>query len=295
MLFSSLYTLYLFTVSDFIAVLLPQASFALFSMLSNEFVAPASPLASSAICSRMLRVILWIWLQLLVLDIANQRLPDSVAEDRINKPWRPIASCRITAEGARWLLAGSIVVNFATSYCFGVASQTLLLFTLNWIYNDLGMANTNWFTRNLLNAVGITAIGAGASGVACEGMVFLIDAAARWWLLCAAMLLTTIHAQDLYDQEGDAARQRSTVPLVYGDPVARWSVAVAVLFWSVVMPASLGSRLNGHGVNCIGTVLLGMLVAARILILRGVAEDKRTFGCWAAWTISVYSLPYLAV
>ncbi|KAI8625988.1 UbiA prenyltransferase family-domain-containing protein, partial [Xylariaceae sp. FL1651] len=294
-LLSFLYTLYLFTFSDFITVLLPQTLFALFSVLSNKFMATTPSFEVLALHYRILPVVLWIWLQLLVLDVANQRLPDSIAEDIMNKPWRPITSGRITVEGARWLLISSIVVTFATSCYFGVASEALLLFTLNWMYNDLGLANSHRLPRNLLNALGITMIGVGATSVAGKGLAFLRVPAASWSLLCAGMLVTTIHAQDIYDQQGDAARDRSTVPLVFGDTAARWSVAVGVLFWSVVMPAYLNILFYEQWVVFFGPVLLGIMVAARILTLRGIVEDKRTFGFWAAWTISIYSLPLLAL
>ncbi|KAI0145191.1 hypothetical protein GGR57DRAFT_494681 [Xylariaceae sp. FL1272] len=289
------YTLYLFTCSDFIPVLVPQTLFALFSVLSKHFVAPAPSFDGMTLHHRILRAMLWIWLQLLVLDVANQRLPDSVAEDMINKPWRPITSGRVTADGARRLLIGSITVTFATSCYFGVASETLLLFTLNWVYNDLGLANSHWFPRNLLNALGISIIGVGATKVASKDLAFLMVPAARWSLLCAGMLITTIHAQDLYDQQGDAVRNRSTVPLVFGDTPARWSVAVGVSFWSIIMPSSLNITLYEQWLLCVGPILLGILVVVRILTVRGVAEDKRTFGVWAAWTISIYSLPIMAV
>ncbi|KAI3339443.1 UbiA prenyltransferase family-domain-containing protein [Ustulina deusta] len=233
-IYESLFTLYLFTASDFGAVLLPQTLFALFSMFSGQFtVSHWQTEPQPALFTRLFRVVLWIWLQLLVLDLANQRLPDSVAEDTINKPWRPITSGRITAEGARRLLVASIAVTFAASNYLGVTSETLLLFTLNWVYNDLGLANGHWLLRNLMNALGITTIGAGATRVACNDLTFMTAPATRWWLLCGGMLMTTIHAQDMYDQQGDAVRGRSTAPLVLGDGVARWTVGAGVLFWSV--------------------------------------------------------------
>ncbi|KAJ2989843.1 hypothetical protein NUW58_g3262 [Xylaria curta] len=287
-----LFTLYLFTANDFSSVLFPQTLFALFSMLSKKFSLPSPHLeAQLSIYSRIFRVVLWIWLQLLVLDLANQRLPDSVSEDTINKPWRPITSGRITVENTRRLLLVSIGITFAVSHFLGATYETLFLFTLNWMYNDLGLANSHWLMRNLMNALGITSIGAGATRVACGDLVFLIAPAARWWLLCAGMIMTTIHAQDLYDQQGDAVRRRSTVPLVHGDSMARCSVAAGVLFWSVVMPACFNLHFRDQWVSYVGPILLGSLVTARVLILREVSEDKLTFKFWALWIVCIYSLP----
>ncbi|KAI1362008.1 UbiA prenyltransferase family-domain-containing protein [Xylaria arbuscula] len=286
----SLLTLYLFTASDFSTVLLPQTIFAFCSMFSGHFTTAswqAEP--GMAFLTRVFRVILWIWLQLLVLDVANQRLPDSVAEDTINKPWRPITSGRITTEGARQLLIASIAVTLAISNYLGVASETLLLFTFNWLYNDLGLANSHWILRNLMNALGITTIGAGATRVACHDLTFVAAPAARWWLLCGGMLMTTIHAQDLYDQEGDAVRGRSTAPLVLGDGAARWTVGAGILFWSVASDMHLRHDWAGY----FGPVILGIAITARILTLRNAPADRRTFKLWALWTVCLYSLPLL--
>ncbi|KAI1740009.1 UbiA prenyltransferase family-domain-containing protein [Xylaria scruposa] len=290
----SLLTLYLFTASDFISVLFPQTLFAFFSMFSNKFTVVSPQIEPQLpIYSRIVRVVLWIWLQLLVLDLANQRLPDSVSEDKVNKPWRPITSGRITIEGTRRLLLVSIVITFAVSHYLGATSEALLLFALNWMYNDLGLANSNWLLRNLMNALGITSIGAGATRVACSDLIFEVAPATRWWLLCAGMLATTIHAQDLYDQQGDAVRGRSTVPLVYGDRAARWSVVAGVLFWSAMFPACLNLHFREHWAGYVGPALLGMWFTARVLTLKGVSEDKRTFKVWALWTVCMYSLPIL--
>ncbi|KAI0394541.1 UbiA prenyltransferase family-domain-containing protein [Xylariaceae sp. FL0594] len=292
----SIWTLYLFTASDFNAVLYPQTLFAVLSMVSGKFTSPsweAEP--QLQFCARLLRVVLWIWLQLLVLDVANQRLPGSIAEDRINKPWRPITSGRISPDGARALLLVSIAVTLGTSVWLGVTYEALVLFMLNWMYNDLGLANDHWLLRNLMNALGITAIGAGATRVACgHDLAILFGSATRWWLMCAGVLLTTIHAQDLYDQEGDAARGRSTAPISLGDGVARWSIGVGVLFWSIAMPTSLGLRVQQDWLGYMGPGLLGIVLTARVLTLRNVAADKRTFKLWVLWTMSLYSLPLAA-
>ncbi|KAI0400730.1 UbiA prenyltransferase family-domain-containing protein [Xylaria palmicola] len=294
-IYESLLTLYLFTASDFSAVLVPQTFFAISSLLSGQFTVPNwQAEARLAFVTRLLRVVSWIWLQLLVLDLANQRLPDSIAEDVINKPWRPITSGRITPEGARRLLVASIAVTLAASSAYlGATHETLLLFMLNWMYNDLDLANSHWLLRNLMNALGITTIGAGATRVACGDLAFLLVPAVRWWLLCGAMLMTTVHAQDLYDQQGDAVRGRSTAPLVLGDGVARWTVGAGVLFWSITMPLCLGLRFEDARLGYYGPMLLGMVITVRVLMLRDVSADRRTFKLWALWTVGLYSLPLL--
>lgn len=289
-----LYTLYLITASDFVSVLIPQTMFASFSILSGRFRHDSTSIPLGVLSARLPAVVFWIWLQLLVLDLANQRLPDSVAEDRLNKPWRPIPSGRLTSSGARDLLVLSIAFTLvASALLLGGVQETLLLFSLNWLYNDLGLANSHWFLRNLLNALGITAIGAGALAVGQQGLDAPLDpdAAHRWLFLCAGLLMTTIQAQDLYDQEGDAARRRSTAPLVLGDSAARWSVAAPVLVWSLAMPALVGLRLPEHHVGYVVPACAGVALAARVLTRRSVNDDKATFRLWASWCVLLYALP----
>lgn len=296
-----LYTLYLFTASDLISVLVPQTLFASFAALSGRFAHDGARLPLGVLCACLPHVVLWLWLNLLVLDLANQRLPDSVAEDSLNKPWRPIPAGRLTPAAARHLLVCSIALTYvASALLLGGVYETLLLLALNWLYNDLGLANGHWFLHSLMNAAGLTTMGAGALTVAyhhCGGVsddetaTLYRDAAYRWFFLCACVLLTTIQAQDLYDQEGDAARHRPTAPLVWGDGATRWSVAAAVLIWSVAVPALLGLRIPGDWVAYAAPAAAGAAVAARVLLRRGVAEDKATFKVWAVWLVCLYALP----
>lgn len=283
------YVLYLFTANDFVSVLYPAALFALFSCLSGTLLTTnPHPTLFSTVC-HLPQILLWIWLNLLVLCLANQRLPDSIVEDAANKPWRPLPSHQMTATQARRVLIGAIAVTYSASWCLGGIGETLVLFTFNWIYNDLDAANEHYAARNLMNALGITCIGAGAARVGCVPGHDVSSNSWQWWLIISMVLLTTIQAQDLYDQEGDAKRGRSTVPLALGDPVARWTVAVPVMCWSVAVPAfwDVGRTTAYFFVP----MALGSLVACRILVFRNAYADRLTFKVWAVWIISLYALP----
>ncbi|KAI9676584.1 MAG: hypothetical protein M1822_008298 [Bathelium mastoideum] len=192
---------------------------------------------------------------------------------------------------ARQLLILSIVASLMTSLFLGSALEALILFLLNWMYNDLHLADDHWLFRNGLNALGITFIGIGATNVGYSHTGNLkYSAAYPWWSMCGAVLFTTIQTQDLYDQEGDTARGRSTVPLVFGDDFARWSIALPVLVWSLMLPAWIGiSEWKCY----ILPASIGTLVAGRVLALRGVAQDRRTFHAWAMWMIALYALPLM--
>lgn len=190
------------------------------------------------------------------------------------------------------MLLVSIVVTLLASLHFGGATEAMFLFTLNWMYNDLDLANRNWWLRNTMNALGITTIGAGATRIACGSSVKLDeDALHGWWIMCAAMIGTTIHGQDLYDQEGDKVRGRRTAPIVLGDAVARWTLIISVLLWSVTMPSYLGLSLHVQFAGYMLPTLLGLLVGSRLLLLRDVTSDRLTFKIWAVWTVGLYALP----
>ena len=287
-----MHTLYLFTASDFMSVLVPQTLFALLSSFSRQFYKNDSAPSRAELLSRLPHVVVWIWLQLLVLDLSNQRQPEAIVEDALNKPWRPIPSQRITTDNARRLLVVSIAGTFVTSAYLSSPAETLILFTLNWMYNDLGLSGGHWILRNLMNGLGITTIGFGAMRTICGPGCDLNVDSLRWWcFLCSVMITTTIHAQDLYDQEGDAARGRKTAPLELGDAVARWSISAAVASWSVIMPAYAGIDISKHRMAYLVPMSLGALIVIRMLVFRGVQEDRKTFNVWAVWTICLYALP----
>lgn len=109
----------------------------------------------------------------------------------------------------------------------------------------------------------------------------------RWHLTLGAVIVSTAHFQDMYDQAGDHVRGRRTVPLVVGDSIARLSLAIGVIFWSLLCPYFWESGTNGYA--CVG--LVGTIVALRILFCRSVPQDKVTFLFWNSWLMCVYALP----
>jgi 4-hydroxybenzoate polyprenyltransferase len=72
-------------------------------------------------------------LKVLVGTIANQRLPNSIVEDSINKKWRPIPAGLLSEEGAmHWLLV-AIPITIVASIFFGGTLETLVLIILVWM------------------------------------------------------------------------------------------------------------------------------------------------------------------
>lgn len=100
------------------------------------------------------------------------------------------------------------------------------------------------------------------------------------------MILTTVHAQDMSDQEGDALRGRRTNPLVIGDGPARWTIATSMMVWGLLCP----TVWRGSALSWVSTAGLSILVGARTMSRRSGPSDKRTFVIWNIWDSTLYIL-----
>ena len=151
-----------------------------------------------------------------------------------------------------------------------VWKETALLFSSTWIYNDLGGGDDNWLVTNIIIAFAFFLYNLGSLRVACgassQAEHLMGSAAFGWTAAISAVILTTMHVQDLKDQEGDRAHNRQTVPLVLGDTLARWTIAGSVLFWSWVC-----ALFWGLWILPIGT---GSYAAYRVLWERGKEADR---------------------
>ncbi|KAF1975732.1 hypothetical protein BU23DRAFT_632428 [Bimuria novae-zelandiae CBS 107.79] len=79
-----LYTIWLITCNDLKSIVLPETAFGIFSSLATSLTTNPDPKVSEVLY-RIPHVVMWNWLNVLLFDIANQRLPDSIVEDRVNK------------------------------------------------------------------------------------------------------------------------------------------------------------------------------------------------------------------
>lgn len=232
--------------------------------------------------------IVWMWLNLVVCGVSNQRLPDSVLEDEHNKPWRPLAAGRLSTEQARVLLLVAIPVVMAAGLVMGGFTPTVTMMALLWMYNDLDGSGASVWTRNVINTGGIMCFSAGALEVASGGA---LPARAWAWIgLTGAAVATTVQALDFPDMEGDRARGRRTIPLVCGEEAARGGLAVAVVLWSVACPAFWDVRPVGW----VAPVGVGFVMAALTVLRRDVKADGVVAKLWCLWMCALYVLPLFA-
>ena len=90
--------------------------------------------------------------------------------------------------------------------------------------------------------------------------------------LSIGMVLTTIHAQDFQDEEGDRLEKRRTIPIVMPE-CGRLSMPVALITWSVVM----GWLGDPSTLKRASLTAFGGLVGARFYYLRTVEADKTSY------------------
>lgn len=281
-------TVYLFTADDFKSIVIPKTVCGVV-LAGTLFQEPRSVVE---IILQAPRVCLWVWINLLLFTVLNQSQAGAIKEDSKNKPWRPIPAGRLTLSHAQRLIKVLFPMTVGVSLMLGGLYPCLGIHMLSYWYNIRGGGDT-WVFRNFINAGGYLSFIAGAIQVAMSSQTIEYNnTAIKWFALITMIISTTMHTQDLYDQEGDKLRGRKTIPLVFGDVHARYSIAGPVLAWSIFAPAFWGLNLLGF----IPPVTMGVIVAMRLLdkSKRGVRDDKRTFKFWNIWIISLYLLPLSA-
>lgn len=283
-------TLYLFTASDFPTFAIPTILFGLFGALSGPVLTtnPSPSLTSTFLC--IPQALLLIWTNLLIFNISNQRTPSAVEEDSLNKPHRPIPSGRINLEQARRLNLALVPLVLVLSWLAAVWHETLFLLAMQWMYNDLRGCDESLLLRNTLIAVGYGLYSAMALSIMVGSAHSLTAMGYQWIVLVALVMLGTQHICDIKDAPGDRVRGRRSAPIVMGDALCRWSVAVPIMGCSVVCPAFFGLGLVAYGV----TTGFGVLVAGRTLFLRDLKADTLTWKLWALWTCCLFVLPVAA-
>lgn len=174
----------------------------------------------------------------------------------MNHPDRPLPAGRITVRQARTLRWMTTPLCLLLSAAYGprtlLISFGVALFIL--AYNECGGARGHWLARNGLNAIGYALAEAGATLVTCAFFPVFgstrvapggsnscasigqneSEADSTMWIsvaLSAGIILTTIHAQDYKDIQGDMAAGRVTLPIAY--PIlSRPVTAFLLIAWS---------------------------------------------------------------
>lgn len=111
------------------------------------------------------RSIAWTFINLLYFCISNQVFDPE--EDKLNKPWRPIPSGRISVRSANILRFSLLPICLWTSWSLGVLPQTILFTLLGSAYNDLNIGK-HWLPRQASVALMYGTLNSGAALAACD-------------------------------------------------------------------------------------------------------------------------------
>jgi len=275
--------------SDLPTFVLPNICFGTFGALSTQMggVGPRLP-TTGVLFHRLPVVIFFNWYTVLIFEMGNQRCPESVAEDTINKPWRPIPSGMVTSLQVRRIMLTTVPICLALNYYLGVWELGAFIHIMHWMYNDLGGGDEA--CRDLVIAVGDGLYNAASLQLGIGVETPLGYWGILWTAMVSVVILTTMQVQDLKDQGGDIARGRWTMPLVFGEQVSRCLIAFWVTFWSI--GCSYFWHLPWWG-YCVPLSLRSAIVA-NVLRNRTFKDDQLTWRMWAIWMCTLYTLPVIS-
>lgn len=287
-------TLLLFTCDQILDTVIPGTAFGVFAALSGAVL--DLPLQGAfSILQRIPQISLWLWLVILQFCVQNQISAGSVAEDSINKPWRPIPSGRMTSEQANKLLTATHVSAAALSYQLNVMPIFVVYTCLITVYNDYGGGNKSGIVRNLFCGAGFSCYFSGALSIAIGSDVPMSSTAWNWTFIVAlGILATTIQTQEFRDEAGDRARGRCTLITELGRKVSLCTVFVTVAFWSFYTPLIFFT--SGWTTAPLPIVFGGALIvtAAQAMHDDDTKLDRKMYKIWCLWMFGFCPLPFLA-
>lgn len=234
-------------------------------------------------------MVFWSWTNLLLFNLHNQRHPNAVLEDSVNKPWRPLPAKRLTpTEATYWMYVMYPVVLVSSAGLGGLGPCLIEAFSCLW-YNEWGGAESP-VLKNFLNAAGFVCFLAGPLEISVGGVSLVqYPKAFQWLTIIGLAIFMTVHIQDFRDQDGDRQRDRRTVPLAIGDAPARWIAATSVLFWSCL--ASMFWQVGIAGLLL--PLGIGVVLSFHLLARRTVESDALTWKIWPFWMTSFFFLPLM--
>ncbi|ESK88560.1 hypothetical protein Moror_3175 [Moniliophthora roreri MCA 2997] len=233
----------------------------------------------------IIHLLAWIWLFLLQFCAANQMY--SMEEDSTNKPYRPIPSGLITVESTHTLRWALVPICLYLSWIYGVLYAGISLTLAFVFYNEFGL-DSYWYSKSLLNAIGIVSWNIGAACIASEGQQDLLVRYRAAPVISVALIWTTIHVQDFRDEAGDRMQGRITLPTFL--PVAsRYLTLCLLTAWSI----GLGLFWQLERTAMTFFVIFGVYLSLRIFWQRSEAEDKVSLRLYMLWLSLAQTLPFI--
>ncbi|ETS85114.1 hypothetical protein PFICI_03139 [Pestalotiopsis fici W106-1] len=282
--------MYLTCCNNFCDIVIPSLLFGTI----NSLIAPRLCMGPALSWPQILAVIpwmfLWSWTNLFMFCLHNQRQPDNIAEDAVNKPWRPIPSGRLTAEQARLLLWILHPLCLALALWLGGFVPYVVLTLFGIWYNELGGADSG-ILKNMINGVGLGCSFAGPLEVATGHSIFSGDADAAFWTgILMATFATSSHLQDFRDMAGDKLAGRKTIPLMMGDLPARVSVVAGLALWTEVASRFWSLEWVARALPLAAELTL----SANLFLDRSQPGDSRSWRLWSVWVATLMAMPLMS-
>ncbi|KAI0297384.1 UbiA prenyltransferase family [Russula brevipes] len=266
-----LYTAILFTWTDYKTIFLPVTVFACATAPVRSF-------------SSLLQCWVWVWSHQLLCNVSNQAR--SREEDKVNHPWRPLPSGRISESQAvalRWAVV-IFCIFLSSLYDPDLVLTTLGLAATTFTYDELGAASTV-VGKALCTAGGYASFEIGATAII--GTNHTMDFVSVTAVIISGILIfTAIQAQDFPDVEGDKAVGRMTFP-IYAPELSRFLTFFATVTWSVFL-----SWFWGVGPISTGVFIgFGIHVGLRYYCWRTLEADKKSYLIFNVWLMAAHVLP----
>ncbi|KAI0865657.1 UbiA prenyltransferase family [Xylaria cubensis] len=284
-----LYTIYLTCASNIGDIILSSLLFAAINSNIAPWYSMGPARSINDILAALPYMFFWLWSNLFLFCLHNQKQPKTIAEDKLNKPWRPIPAGRLTSKQATQILYLMHPICFFIAWYIGGFIPYIVLTSFHLWYNELDGAS-NGIIKNIHNAVGIICFFGGPLEVATKHSVITGNTELRVWLaLLTAAFATTCHTQDFRDMKGDLAAGRRTIPLAFGNIQSRILVAVAIAMWTPLASLLWGGLLK----EAVLAYIAGAAVIGNLFLNRSTEGDILSWKLWSIWVLGLVMIPFL--
>ncbi|KAJ7222191.1 UbiA prenyltransferase family-domain-containing protein [Mycena pura] len=263
-------TILLFSKSDLVPILGPS-------------LAVAMVLAGPTDIISFITGFFWLELHLLTFEIKNQIV--GVEEDRLSKPYRPVAAGRLCVSAAQRLYVVVGVCAFAWSVYLGLALCSAVYMVAIYCYNEGGMSR-HWFLKSFLGSIGYVCYCWGTTTIFDHGNP-LSTVSVTAIAMSGLLHVTTGHAQDFRDLEGDAAIGRKTLPMLLPSSLARWSLALLLATWT----SALVRLWAPPAPAALALALFALAAVTALVRANSVAADRAAYWWYNMWLITAHFLP----
>lgn len=231
--------------------------------------------------------LLYAVLYILTFCMLNQ--VNSVEEDTINKPYRPLPSKMLTRQGT-WIR----IVIYSALFLMLAALLGIFWISVGWqivtYFLNIWGGSNHWITKNWVGMSIGTFLLLGAQwhiaapdSTPGRGEDFSVI---FYWIFISLWAGFSLPLQDFRDVKGDGEMKRKTLPLSLGDQLGRlimvisYSTFLPSLFLAAMLSIRTFQELMASPIGLIiliGQTLVHWLIAYRLWCFRQPKEDDRTY------------------